>query len=34
MGSDIGHQIGATVGEVVEVEDNDGEAEWGEYLRV
>jgi hypothetical protein len=31
MGSDIGEQIGATVGEV---DQNDGEAEWGEYLRV
>jgi len=34
MGSDIGEQIGAIVGEVVEVDQNDGEVEWGEYLRV
>jgi hypothetical protein len=34
MGSDIGKQIGATVGEVVEVDQNDGEVEWGEFLRV
>jgi hypothetical protein len=34
MGSDIGKQIGATVGEVVEVDQNDGEAKWGEFLRV
>jgi hypothetical protein len=34
MGSGIEKQIGSTVGKIVEVEQNDGEAEWGEYLRV
>jgi hypothetical protein len=33
-GSEIGHQIGSTVGEVEDVEVNDGDAAWGEYLRV
>jgi len=34
MGSAIGHQIGSTVGVVEDVEVNDGDVPWGEYLRV
>jgi hypothetical protein len=34
MESTIGHQIGATVGTVEEVEVNEGEEAWEEYLWV
>jgi hypothetical protein len=34
MGSTIGHQIGATIGTMEEVEVSEGEEAWGEYLRV
>jgi hypothetical protein len=34
MNSTIGHQIGSIVGLVEEVEANEGEMAWGEYLRV
>jgi len=34
MNSTIGHQVGSTVGLVEEVEANEGEMAWGEYLRV
>jgi hypothetical protein len=34
MGKDVGHKIGATVGQVDEVDILDDEVGWGEYLQV